>query len=281
MSTLRFRENYLPQTQTPQIDQLMPSDMRKAIDYLRWKRYLSTIICLLSLYQCIAQNPFDYMGNVKPSEVLFEIECVDTLYYKSKDNYRLIYYDAKGVFSKEIKIAGSAFYECNFKHGEWHGITVDWDDVRGLSYLSYCNLGRCYTLQYHGGHLVTIKGDSLSYGPRGPWYYYYPNGQLKLKGFAGSPPYSDTLYSYHENGLLESKGLSFGPSIGEDTRIGEWVDYFSTGQLRLRSNYGFDFNRTGETWRWKQGKWEYYDIDGELLILEQWDQGVLIERKEY
>lgn len=241
-----------------------------------------TTIMLTGLHiQCNAQNPFAYMGNVRPSEVMFEIGCVDTIFYESNLRYRLVYYDKEGVFSKEVLSGEGGFFEQNFKYGKWHGIVMDWSNERGIQELRYCYLDRCHTWKYRNGGLESMIGDSMFFGPRGPWSYYYPNGQLRMKGYAGNAPYSDTLYTYHDNGLLESIGLSFGPRVDEDTRLGRWFDYYRNGQLRVSSNYGYDLSIRNGDYRWKEGTWEYYSDSGKLLIVEKWDKGELVERIEY
>ncbi|QGY44732.1 hypothetical protein GM418_13960 [Maribellus comscasis] len=159
---------------------------------------------------------------------------------------------------------------CNYKDGKKHGEEIvyqgygedqspvvirNWDN--GFEY----GIGKVYDLNYPYKLKQVFFNDGEKY-----WLLeqYYPEGQLEIK-------YTDSIVSnqelkfmqaFFENGNLEQTGFY----TKEDVRCGEWIDYYSNGQIEIIGNYELG-NRNGF--------FEYYFENGQLWTECEYKNGLL------
>ena len=114
----------------------------------------------------------------------------------------------------------------------------------------------------------------------GAWLYkeyYYPNGQLKLI----LPLMTDSIFPYKEfysNGTLKLQANYFSGAY-----FGEYKSYYENGRIESQGHYGqapFDLKNWLFEPGHKEGPWYYYNSDGQLMKIENYMNGKIVDGKK-
>jgi len=160
------------------------------------------------------------------------------------------------------------------------------DIIQSLSTQNTQNVTNPETLKK--GTVYQSEGDSINGKKEGEWYTYYMNGALKNKGIYLNDYKIGVWTDYYDTGELEKKilyhlGKKHGRTKifykngtvkallnyneGKENGVSEYFD--QDGHLQMKVHY-----KSGK----EDGALEYY-AKGELVHIEFWQNGVLVDKK--
>lgn len=115
-----------------------------------------------------------------------------------------------------------------------------------------------YTEWYETGR-VHLDGTYDSGVKSGCWVEYYESGK-RSEQLCSSMPNDDTFKyeEWNEQGTLIAEGL-----LRKDLRDGWWKEYYSDSRLKSQGIYKMGI---------KSGKWEYIDMDGSIMVVNEGDK---------
>lgn len=226
------------------------------------------------------------------------ITSVDTVYY-SNLNPKFITYNYRDSTKRVISFFtnGGTKSLIDYKLGNYNGLLLVWNENgTRMSEEHWLNGSK------HGDFFYWYENGKIkerqSYINSTTWnkVSYYENGKVQMEETTEEK--KSTIIHYCENGVVKSKYIL---KSGEQkiiiydcernilikgnyldiptARVGKWIEYYPNGKTKQISFYKKTKN-IDET-SIPTGKWKYYSEKGELEIEKVYNDGKLIETKEY
>lgn len=198
---------------------------------------------------------FVFFTTVIPS-VSQEIK-IDTIYSKDTSVLKKTFIDGEVILMEEYTLTNILVYRANYKNGKKNGFTEAWDNERRkILKLNYKNdfFDGYYRSWYPTGE---IEADGEFINRKGTIKYYSKDGNLTQKESAIDNGVLTKTERYCDNGKIKALIIYEGEYC-------MYQYFYCNGNPKSQ---GKKFRQY-----YKEGEWEYWDENGNLLKVETYDE---------
>lgn len=194
---------------------------------------------------------------------------------------------------KKLDEQGTVVYVGQFKDDKPYGLFTYFDtDGQKMTEMNFSKNGTvAYAKMFYVNGKLEAEGKYLNQKKDSVWNYYSMDGL-----FISTEKWA--------NGKKEGKAIVYHPGTKQAASItnyknglpeGEYVEYYSGGQLKMKVNYVAGNMEGTATWYYedgriniigayqhavKHGKWTYYNADGTVKGTETWAFGKLTSQEQ-
>ena len=196
---------------------------------------------------------------------------------KKFETYYLLEYDKDHGTNRFYNEDGILSWEMTYMVGNRHGPDKNFHSNGQISTLSYNfqNVPYGPKISYSkDGKIKESLGyyKKYSYERNGPSISYYSNGNIESKIYFKEGKLHGSRRDYYENGQLKFSTFYINQTDKTITE-GPFVSYYENGQIQLEVSYFKDGK--------ENGPFKYYDENGQIILEGNYENGKVIDSKEY
>jgi len=215
------------------------------LDFRDIKYLLILLICNFFILFGYAQNDVaKAMIEMDKRMTTYQVLKIDTEFYNTKEIHKLFYFDNDKKLRKTINYYKSGLLKSIFNRNKK-------SHIDGLS-LAFYETGSLESYGFYN------NGVGFSYD-------YYEDGRIKTYSQS-----KDTYLTGYEASFCDDESLYY--ETFHDSLDYMQKGYYCNHKLRIKGRL-----LNGK----EEGKWQYWDEDGNLIKEETYDKGKLLKTKEY
>jgi antitoxin component YwqK of YwqJK toxin-antitoxin module len=249
---------------------------------------MDTKAALFSLLSLVFSLPCASQGNIVDvlhlpkfsKQDTFQVSRRDTVFYEGGHTHHVHYFDNNNDRRSTISFweGGSKSFELYYEHGQLDGICYSWYENGSLWNIGFYTEGKGSSISFYPNGSIRKIENSDTTGIVGFYAEWWENGALKYEQQMDS-----ILYKFV---VQNSKGVKViqGTRFRRYTWVGRYREWHSNGELSVEGffkEYNLSTDLPSGDHSRENGVWKYYADSGELTKEEVWDNGVLLEKKEY